>query len=149
MREGIHFLDPAQAAKIKDLQLLARTVVEGLSGGMHRSPHAGTSIEFAQYRPYCQGDDPRHVDWRLYARTDRLHVKQYQDETNLRCTILLDCSASMDYGSGEITKFEYARMLAACIAMILAPQRDQTGLIAYHHELETYIPPRVDAKHLQ
>ena len=117
--------------------------------GLHRSPHSGSSIEFAQYRPYAQGDDLRFVDWHLYGRTDRLHVKQFQEETNLRCTILLDCSASMDYASNTVTKFHYGRMLAACIAMILNEQHDATGLVAYHHDMLNYVPPRASQRHLR
>jgi uncharacterized protein (DUF58 family) len=97
------FIDPAQLAELGDLQLLARTVVDGMMAGLHRSPHTGSSIEFAQYRPYAQGDDPRFVDWKLFGRTDRLHVKQHEEDTTMRCTVLLDCSASMDYTSGKVT----------------------------------------------
>lgn len=149
MRDTLQFIDPAQLARINDLELLARTVVEGLFTGLHRSPHAGASIEFAQYRPYTQGDELRFVDWRLYGRTDRLHVKQFLDETNLRCTLLLDCSGSMDYTSHVVTKFDYARMLTACLAMILHLQRDAAGLIAYHHELLTYLPPVSKPSHFR
>ena len=149
MQRKFHSIDPTQLAEIGDLQLLARTVVEGLMTGLHRSPHSGTSIEFAQYRPYAQGDDPRTIDWRLYGRTDRLHIKQYQEETNLRCTLLLDCSASMDYSSHGLTKFSYARMLVACLAWILHQQRDAAGFIAYHHDLLKYIPPRTSPNHVR
>ncbi len=142
-------IDPAQLAAINDLELLARVVVEGLMTGRHRSPQSGASIEFAQYRPYAQGDDPRFIDWYLYARTDRLHIKQFQDETNLRCTLLLDCSASMDYGSGPVTKFQYARMLVACLAMVLHQQRDAPGFIAYHNEMVNYVPPRASTSHVR
>lgn len=147
MSAAPHFIDPEILAKMADLQLLAHTVVEGLMTGMHRSPHSGSSIEFAQYRPYAQGDDPRFIDWRLYGRTDRLHVKQFQEETNLRCTLLLDCSGSMDYSSGGVSKFDYARMLVACMTMILHRQRDAVGLVAYHHELLGYVPPRTAVNH--
>ncbi len=149
MQQAANFLDPAQVARISDIQLLARTVVDGLGAGLHRSPYSGSSVEFAQYRPYVQGDNTRDVDWRLYARTDRLYLKQYQEETNMRCNILLDCSGSMDYASGEVSKFEYARMLAACLALILGPQKDLLGFIAYHHELLSYLPARSSSKHLQ
>lgn len=149
MHQTLRFLDPAQLATIADLQLLARTVVEGLMTGLHRSPQSGASIEFDQYRPYTQGEPLRFVDWKLYGRTDRLHVKQFEDETNLRCTILLDCSASMGYGSVVPDKFEYARMLTACLAMILHRQRDQAGFVAYHNELLTYLPPRGTRAHRQ
>jgi uncharacterized protein (DUF58 family) len=148
MAPTLSSIDPAQLAKIVDLQLLARTVVEGMLSGLHRSPHSGSSIEFAQYRPYAQGDDPRFIDWNLYGRTDRLHIKQFQEETNLRCTLILDCSASMGYGSGGLTKFQYARMLTACMAMILHKQRDAVGFIAHHEELLDYVPPRTVPHHL-
>jgi len=144
-----NFIDPSQLAEIGDLQLLARTVVDGLSAGMHRSPHTGSSIEFAQYRPYAQGDDPRFVDWKLFGRSDRLHVKQYEEESTMRCTVLLDCSASMEYSSGGVTKFNYGRMLAACIALILQQQRDAAGLVAYHQSLVTYVPPKSARFHLR
>lgn len=147
--QPLRFIDPEQLAAIRDLQLLARTVVSGVMTGLHRSPHSGSAIEFAQYRPYTQGEDPRFVDWKLYGRTDRLHVKQFQEETNLRCTLVLDCSASMDYGSGPVTKFRYAVMLAAALAVMLREQRDAAGVIAYHHELITHVPPRVGHANLQ
>ena len=149
MPRHIQFIDPAQLARIKNLQLLARSVVEGLGAGLHRSPHAGASIEFAQYRPYAQGDDPRFVDWRLYGRTDRLHIKQFQEETNLRCTVVLDCSASMSYASAGLSKFHYGRMLCACFAFLLNQQKDEAGFVAYHHELLHYLPPRGGIKHLR
>lgn len=149
MDESYQFIDPSQLARISDLELLARTTVEGLLTGLHKSPHTGSAIEFAQYRPYAQGDDPRHIDWHLYARTDRLRIKQFQEETNLRCTLLFDCSASMNYGSGSVTKFQYARMLAACLSMLLQTQRDSIGLVAYHHDLLEYMPPRSSAHHVR
>lgn len=143
------FLQTHDLAGISDLELLARTVVEGFLIGLHRSPHSGASIEFAQYRPYVQGDDPRFIDWKLFGRTDRLHVKQFHEDTNLRCTILFDCSASMDYGSGEITKFHYARILCASLAMLLSTQKDAPGFIAYDEETRVYLPPRSDGAHLR
>jgi len=146
MASSVQFIDPAQLARITDLELLARSVVEGLMAGLHRSPHSGSSIEFAQYRAYTQGDDLRNVDWKLYGRTDRLHIKQYEEETTMRCTLLLDCSASMDYTSHTVTKFSYARMLAASLAMLLHRQRDAAGLVAYHEDLLTYVPP-LSARH--
>ncbi len=149
MMGTLHSIDPAELAKVSDLHLLARTVVDGIMGGMHRSPHSGSSIEFAQYRPYAQGDDPRYIDWVLYARTDRLHVKQYEDETSLRCTLVFDCSASMDYASSAVTKFHYARMLLACLATVLHHQRDSTGLVAQRGESIGYVPPRSRASHLR
>lgn len=147
MRQVTQFIDPAQLHSLSDLELLARTVVEGFLSGIHRSPFSGASIEFAQYRPYSQGDDLRFVDWKLFGRTDRLHLKQFHEETNMRCTVLLDCSASMDYGSGPVTKFNYARMLAAALTMMLSRQKDAPGFIAFDEELVTHIPPRAEARH--
>lgn len=149
MQQALQFIDPAQLARIKDLELLARTVVEGFMTGLHRSPRSGVSIEFAQYRPYAQGDDLRFVDWKLYGRTDRLYVKEFQDETNMRCSLLLDCSGSMDYGSGEVTKFDYARMLIACLGAILNSQKDEFGFIGYHERLAVHLPQRSDRLHLR
>lgn len=149
MAKYLEFLDPADLARIKDLQLLARAIVEGSAGGMHRSPQAGVSVEFAQYRPYTQGDAPRFVDWRLYARTDRLHVKQFEEETNLRATIVLDCSASMGYASVAPGKFRYAQVLTACLAYLLSRQKDAVGLLAYHQAIAHYIPPRQGPRHLR
>ena len=145
----MQFIDPAQLAQVADLQFLARTIVQGLMTGMHRSPHTGAAVEFAQYRPYTQGDDPRFIDWRLYGRTDRLRIKQFQEETNLRCTLLLDCSGSMDYTSHALTKFDYARMLVACLATILQQQHDAAGFIAYHHEILRYVPPGMSANRMR
>jgi len=149
VEQSLHLMDPSQLARIADLELLARLVVEGFLSGLHRSPHAGASVEFAQYRPYAQGDDLRFIDWKLFARTDRLHLKQFHEETNLRATILVDCSGSMDYGSAGLSKFDYARMLAACLAMMLNEQKDAAGLIAYHHELIVHLPPRNARRHLR
>ncbi len=149
MEYTLRHIEPEQLATITDLSLLARTVVDGLMSGLHRSPHSGSSVEFAQYRPYTQGDDLRNIDWQLYGRTDRLHIKQYEEETTLRATVLLDCSASMEYGSQSLSKFSYARMLAASLAMLLHSQRDAVGLITYHHELLAYIPPRSSDKHVR
>ncbi|MDP8243835.1 MAG: DUF58 domain-containing protein [Candidatus Hinthialibacter antarcticus] len=149
MQNGLHFLNPDELAGIADLQLLARRVVEGFLAGLHRSPHFGSSIEFAQYRQYVQGDDPRFVDWGLYARTDRLHTKQFHEETNLRCSILLDSSASMSYASGAVSKLHYARMLAACLAMLLVKQNDSVGLSAFQDSVRMFLPPRSSSRHLQ
>jgi len=148
MSTALKFIDPAELSRITDLQLIARTVVNGVMSGMHRSARTGASIEFKQYRPYVQGDDPRHIDWPLYGRTDRLHIRQFQEETNLNCTLLLDCSASMDYGSHGVTKFRYAQMLVASLAMMLGQQRDTLGLIGYHEQIKVNIPPRAHSNQL-
>lgn len=149
MQNALHFLNPDELAGVADLQLLARRVVEGFLAGLHRSPHFGSSIEFAQYRQYVQGDDPRFVDWNLYARTDRLHTKQFHEETNLRSMILLDSSASMSYASGKVSKLDYARMLAACLAMLLIKQNDAVGLSAFQELVRLTIPPKNSQRHLQ
>jgi uncharacterized protein (DUF58 family) len=148
MADRFQFIAPAELAAMADLQLLARTVVAGMAGGVHRSARTGSAAEFAQYRTYTQGDDPRFVDWRLYGRSDRLYVRQFREETNLRCTILLDCSASMDYGSGAVDKFRYAQMLVACLATLATQQRDEVGFAAFGAELDVYIPGRARADHL-
>lgn len=131
---------PEDLAKVNDLWLLAQTLVAGQQLGLHRSPHSGVSVEFAQYRPYTQGDDPRFVDWRRYARSDRLHIKEFHEETNMRCTLLLDCSASMGYGTTALTKFRYAQILAASLAWLLTLQHDEVSLAAYHAAICHHIP---------
>ncbi len=142
-------IDPSQLAGISDLELLARTVVGGVLSGIHSSPRTGSSAEFAQYRPYTQGDDPRFIDWKLYGRSDRLHIRQFREETNLHAYLLLDCSASMGYGRGAMDKFRYAVALCASLATILQGQGDAVGLIAYHQELACHHPPALDQRHLR
>lgn len=131
---------PEHLAKVNDLWLLAQTLVAGQQLGLHRSPHSGVSVEFAQYRPYTQGDDPRFVDWRRYGRSDRLHIKEFHEETNMRCTLLVDCSASMGYGTTALTKFRYAQILAASLAWLLTLQHDEVALAAYHTTIGCHIP---------
>lgn len=135
-----HNIAPDDLAKVSDLALLAQVLVAGQRLGLHRSPHAGTSVEFSQYRPYVQGDDPRFVDWKRYARSDRLHIKEFHEETNMHCTLLFDCSASMGYGSTALTKFRYAQILTASLAWMLSEQHDEAALVAYHSEVECHIP---------
>ncbi|MCC6476147.1 DUF58 domain-containing protein [bacterium] len=124
------------------MQLRARMVVEGFMVGLHKSPYHGFSVEFAEHRPYMSGDPLRNLDWKVYAKTDRLYVKQYEEETNLKSYILLDVSNSMNYTSGTITKFQYASYLAAALSFLMIQQRDAVGLAAYDTELRTYLPPR-------
>ncbi|MBI2424359.1 MAG: DUF58 domain-containing protein [Candidatus Hydrogenedentes bacterium] len=135
-------MDMETLSKIGDLDLIARTVVHGMGVGIHTGLLSGTSAEFKQYRPYSQGDDIRWIDWRAYGRSDRLYVKEYQEESNLRAMILLDCSASMDYGTLGWTKFAYARILAAALCLILQHQHDRVGLLNYHHQVIDHIPPK-------
>lgn len=133
-------ISPEDLAQVHDLWLLAQTLVAGQQLGLHRSPHSGSSVEFAQYRPYAQGDDPRFVDWRRYGRTDRLHIKEFHEETNMRCTLLLDCSASMGYGTTALTKFRYAQILAASLAWLLTVQHDEVALAAYQDTICCHVP---------
>ncbi|MEM7473886.1 MAG: DUF58 domain-containing protein [Planctomycetota bacterium] len=143
------FIDPAAIMQVKNLTLRAKTVVEGFTSGLHRSPLHGFSVEFAQYRPYVVGDDPRTLDWKLMARTDRCYVKQYEDETNRRCYIAVDQSRSMAFGSGEYSKAEYARTLAATLAYYLNSQRDAVGIMTCGNASPEFLPPRHRSGHLQ
>src|SRR5512134_1207399 len=115
---GRRFLDPKVLARIDDLELIARFVVEGFISGLHRSPHLGFSTDFAEHRQYMPGDDLRHLDWKLLARTDRLYIKKYQGDTNAQIHLLVDASASMGYASGEVSKLQYAQYLAASLAFL-------------------------------
>lgn len=142
------FIRPEVLARIANLDLLARGVVEGFVAGLHRSPYKGLSTDFVEYRPYIPGDDLMHVDWKLYARTDRYYVKEYEDETNTRLTLLVDVSRSMDYASGEVTKRTYAAYLAAALAHLALRQRDAVGLVRFDDDVRTYIPPRGARSHL-
>ncbi len=135
------FLDPATLAGISSLDLVAKTVVDGFVAGLHRSPDFGFSQEFAEYRAYVQGDDLRHVDWNVYARTDRTYLKRYRGETNSQLLILLDTSASMGFASGAVNKMDYARFLAASLVYLANLQRDAAGLIIFDEDVKSYIPP--------
>ncbi len=135
------FLDPAVLASISSLDLVAKTVVDGFVAGLHRSPKFGFSQEFAEYQQYVQGDDLRHIDWNVFARSERLYLKRFKGETNMQLLILLDASASMTYGSGKIRKLDYARYVAASLAYLSSQQRDATGLIVFDQDISNYIPP--------
>lgn len=139
---GASFIDPQAIMRIKNLQLRARAVVEGFYAGIHRSPYYGFAVEFSEYRAYTPGDDPRYLDWKLFARTDRYSIKRFEDETNLLCYLLVDMSRSMGYGSGEFTKTDYARTLAASLAYFLLTQRDAVGLLTFDEAISEYVPPR-------
>ncbi len=135
------FLDPTTLARIGNLELLAKTVVNGFVNGLHRSPHLGMSTDFAEHRAYMPGDDIRRIDWRLYARTDRFYLKEFEADTSTNFNILLDVSASMGYGSGSVTKLDYARYLAACLAYFAHSQRDRVGLVTFDSDVVELIPP--------
>lgn len=143
---GTAFLDPKVLARIDDLELLARTVVDGFINGLHRSPYLGRSMDFAEHRAYMPGDDIRRIDWRVYGRTDRFFVKEFEADTNANFSVLLDVSRSMNYGSGGITKLDYARYLAACLTYFSRQQRDRVGLVTFDRDVVTVVPP--SAKHL-
>ncbi|HWB83919.1 MAG TPA: DUF58 domain-containing protein [Bryobacteraceae bacterium] len=135
------FLDPSTLASISGLDLIAKTVVDGFVAGLHRSPDFGFSQEFAEYRAYTQGDDLRHVDWNVFARTDRCYLKRYRGETNTQLLVLLDTSASMAYGSQPVTKLDYARFVAASLCYLANQQRDAAGLIIFDEDVANYVAP--------
>ena len=143
---GTQFLDPSVLGRIGNLELLARTVVDGFLTGLHRSPYLGFSMDFAEHRPYMPGDDIRRIDWKLYGRTDRHYIKLFEADTNANFSVLLDLSTSMNYGSHSLTKLDYARYLAACLTYFSNKQRDRVGLVTFDHEIVDYVPPSM--KHL-
>jgi uncharacterized protein (DUF58 family) len=148
MATELNYLDPASLAAISNLEIRAKIAVEGFLSGLHRSPFRGFSVEFSEYRHYHPGDDIRHIDWKLFARSGQYHIKQYEAETNLRCTIFLDCSASMGYGSGDVTKLQYAQTLASALAYFMMGQRDAVGLITFDDKILNYVPSRYRQGHL-
>lgn len=135
------FLDPATLASISGLDLVAKTVVDGFVAGLHRSPDFGFSQEFAEYRAYTPGDDLRHVDWNVFARSERVYLKRYRGETNTQLLILLDASASMSFGSHAVNKLDYARYLAASLCYLAHAQRDAAGLIVFDEDVQNYVAP--------
>lgn len=143
---GARLIDPGVLSKIGNLELVARKVVEGFITGLHHSPQFGMSVDFAEHRPYLPGDDIRRIDWRVYARTDRHYVKQFEADTNTDFMVILDTSASMGFGSGTLSKLEYAKYLAACLLYLASRQRDRVGLALFAGARVTRIPP--GAKHL-
>jgi len=144
---GAGFIDPKVLARIGNLELVAKTVVEGFLNGLHRSPHLGASMDFAEHRAYMPGDDIRRIDWKLYARSDRYHIKEFEADTNTNFLVLLDVSSSMRYaGPGSIPKIDYARFLAASLTYFSHHQRDRVGMATFDQDVIEYVPP--SAKHL-
>jgi uncharacterized protein (DUF58 family) len=143
------YLDPAVLARIGSLDLKAKTVVEGVLSGLHRSPKRGYCVEFAEYRQYLPGDALSMIDWKVYARSDRYYVKKFEEDTNLDCHLLLDVSGSMSYGSHGVTKRDYACYLAASLAYLMHRQRDAVGLIAFDDQIVQRLPPSARASHLR
>ena len=144
---AIPVLDPAVLARIANLELVARSVVEGFLSGLHRAPHLGVSLDFAEHRAYMPGDDIRRIDWKLYARTDRFFLKQFEADTNTDVVALVDASRSMGFGPTGVSKLEYAKMLAACLLFFSNRQRDRVGLVTFDEGVREFVP--ASAKHLQ
>jgi len=142
-------IDPTTLMRIRNLQLRARTVVQGFLSGLHKSPYHGFSVEFTEYRQYTPGDDLRYLDWKLLARSDRMHLKRFEDETNVRCWLLVDLSQSMSFGTPGYSKAEYARTAAATLAYFLTLQRDAVGLITFDEQVRGFLPARFRSGHLQ
>lgn len=147
LMRGAQFVDPMALARIRNLELLARTVVDGFINGLHRAPHLGFSLDFAEHRGYEPGDDLRRVDWRVFARTDRFYVKQFEADSNANILVALDISPSMRFTSGGLTKLDYGRYLAASLLYFSHHQRDRVGLVTFDREVVEYVPP--SARHLE
>jgi uncharacterized protein (DUF58 family) len=143
---GARFVDPKVLARIGNLELVARSVVDGFINGIHRSPYFGASVDFAEHRGYVPGDDIRRVDWKLYARTDRYYIKEYEADSNSNFSVLLDVSKSMGFGSKGMSKLDYGRILAGCLTYLVHRQRDRVGLVAFDSEIVEYVP--ASAKHM-
>ena len=142
------FLDPEVLQTIAGMELKARLVVEGFISGLHKSPYQGFSVEFAEHRQYTPGDELRHIDWRVFGKSDRFYIKLYEEDTNLKCYVLLDASGSMAYGSnGQITKLWYGANLTAALTQLMLQQLDSVGLLLFDDEIRRYIPPRSNPKH--
>jgi uncharacterized protein (DUF58 family) len=142
------FLDPKTVAKISKLDLRAKQVVEGFISGMHKSPVFGHSIEFKQHREYTMGDDIRHLDYKVWSKTDRFYIKQYEAETNLRCNLVVDVSESMHYGNGPLNKYGYACTAAACLGYMLLRQHDSTGMVTFDEAVRKIVPARASLNHM-
>lgn len=153
VQSGQKYLDPKTLDKIKRLDVRARLVVEGFITGEHKSPYHGLAVEFAAHREYSPGDDTKHIDWKVWSKTDRLYIKEYEEETNLKCTILLDCSKSMRYGAGSDgtgwSKFDYAATAAASLTYLLQQQQDAVGLITFNTKVEKHLPASAHPSHLK
>jgi len=151
------YLDPLALAKVRGMELQARLIVEGYLSGMHKSPYHGFSVEFAQHREYVPGDDLKHLDWKVYSRTGRFYLKQYEEETNLACWLLVDASESMQYGSGPtgangqplVRKYDYACMAAAAMSYLTLHQQDSIGLVTFDNQVRTLLRPSSQTSHLK
>ncbi len=142
------YLDPMTVSRLARLDLKARLVVEGFIAGLHSSPYHGFSVEYAEHRQYIPGDPIKHIDWKVFAKSDRFYIKEYEEETNLKSYIFLDVSASMEYASNGISKLEYGRYLAAALTYLMLSQQDSVGLVLYDERIRQYVPPRSIRNHL-
>lgn len=149
MADKPNYFDPVMLSKLSTLTLRARSVVEGLMSGLHTSPYKGFSVEFSEHRQYVPGDEIRHIDWKAYGKFDRYYIKEYEEETNLRCYLLVDASASMDYRSNGVSKFDYACYLAAALAYVMLNQQDLVGLVTFGAGIRRQLPPRSSPGHLR
>lgn len=140
--------DPITLSKIASMELRARLVVDGVLSGIHKSPYKGSSIEFLEHKEYSPGNEIKHIDWKVHARSDKYYIKEFEEETNLRCYLFLDASGSMEYKSAGVSKFEYAATLTASLAYLLLKQSDMVGLISFSDKVRQYIPPRSRITHL-
>jgi uncharacterized protein (DUF58 family) len=147
-RDSQRFLRPEEISRISRLEVRARQIVEGFLSGLHRSPYYGQSVEFAQHREYVPGDDFRRIDWKVWSKTDKYYIKQYEEETNLRTLLLVDVSESMSFGTGPMTKYEYACTVAAALAYLLLRQQDAAGLVTFDSQIRTRVPIRSRQSHL-
>jgi uncharacterized protein (DUF58 family) len=153
--QGIRFLDPKVIEKVRRLDVRARQVVEGYITGLHRSPYHGFAVEFASHREYVPGDEIKHVDWKVWSKTDRYYIKEYEEETNLKCTVILDCSKSMKYGEegsrnkDGMGKFDYAATIAACLAYLLQRQQDSVGLVTFDNIIRRNLPASSHPSHVK
>ena len=142
------YMNPEIINKIDNLSLRARLVVEGFIIGMHKSPYHGFSVEFSEHRPYGYGDEIKYIDWKLWGKTDRFYIKQFEEETNLKCNIILDKSSSMSFGSNKITKFDYSKSLAAALSYLMIKQQDAIGLTTFDDKIDISIKPKSKISHL-
>jgi uncharacterized protein (DUF58 family) len=147
-RDSQRFLRPEEISRISRLEVRARQIVEGFLSGLHRSPYYGQSVEFVQHREYVPGDDFRRIDWKVWSKTDKYYIKQYEEETNLRTLLLLDVSESMSFGSGPMTKYDYACTVAAALAYLLLRQQDAVGMVTFDSQIKTRVPIRSRQSHL-
>ena len=142
------FLDASVIARLGAMDVRARAVVEGFVAGLHKSPYKGFSVEFAEHRQYMPGDPVKNIDWKVFAKSDRYYVKEFEEETNLRAYLVIDGSASMGFSSGAVTKFDYARYLSAALSYLMIRQQDSVGVLLFDEEIRRFVPPRSAGKHL-